>query len=357
MEDFLKQAVSSGLKNGATQMEVFGSRTRALHVTFEKKQVKTIETKVDRGIGIRALISTGGNTSLGSSFSMSIKPSVSSTNYVSMQIKVEISEAKEGSSGADAAAGITTSNRSAKTFVVVKDQQTVALGGLMKNKDEMVEEKIPLLGDIPIIGWLFKNVKKSRNKTNLLIFLTPYVIDDTADMNNIFFKQVERRQKFLDEHGFDEPEEFKDLKEKGKEMQKHQADDEREEKEAAQKALEEAKRDASSDAQLGAKKADQTSDQSKPRDVSADISKPAAAVTVSPAPAGQVAASPAPAQTNPAAAVKPAEQPVPETTPKTEPAPLAAPAQNPQETPGNLAVPQTLDEQLKPEPLAPGKAP
>ncbi len=70
MEDALGGAISFALKNGASQVEAFGSVTRTAHVTFEKKQVKTAESKIDRGIGIRALLTNGGS-SLGSSFSMS----------------------------------------------------------------------------------------------------------------------------------------------------------------------------------------------------------------------------------------------------------------------------------------------
>lgn len=71
MEDALKRAVSLGLKLGATQVEAFASSTNTLHLAFEKKQVKRIEDRSDRGIGLRVLLRNGASSSMGSSFTMS----------------------------------------------------------------------------------------------------------------------------------------------------------------------------------------------------------------------------------------------------------------------------------------------
>ena len=154
---------------------------------------------------------------------LSLKPSVSSTNYVTLKLKVNISEVT-----AQSEAGITTSNRDAKTVVVVKDQQTVVLGGLMKNQQRQQIYKIPFLGDIPILGWLFKNVENIREKTNLLIFLTPYVINDTTRLNEIFFRNLQKRQQFQEENDFEDSEEFKDLKRRGDAMLQREEEDRKE---------------------------------------------------------------------------------------------------------------------------------
>jgi len=66
--------------------------------------------------------------------------------------------------------------RSADTVVITPDGQTVVIGGLMRNDTGEVTSKIPLLGDIPLLGNLFKHKTSSNAKTELLIFLTPHVI-------------------------------------------------------------------------------------------------------------------------------------------------------------------------------------
>ena len=72
--------------------------------------------------------------------------------------------------------GVATTTRKAVTTVVVRDRDTVAMGGLMRDKTVESESKVPLLGDIPILGWLFKNKSKTVEKVNLLFFLTPKIM-------------------------------------------------------------------------------------------------------------------------------------------------------------------------------------
>jgi len=78
--------------------------------------------------------------------------------------------------------GVITSKKSATTTVIVQDEQTVVIGGLISDSINDTVKKVPLLGDIPILGWLFKTRSKSSTKTNLLIFLTPHVIKSPEDL-------------------------------------------------------------------------------------------------------------------------------------------------------------------------------
>ena len=66
--------------------------------------------------------------------------------------------------------------RSADTVVVTPDGQTVIIGGLMQNQKTQSESKIPFLGDIPLLGNLFKRKVKSNTETELMIFLTPHIV-------------------------------------------------------------------------------------------------------------------------------------------------------------------------------------
>jgi len=75
----------------------------------------------------------------------------------------------------------TTRKRSAKTTVVLRDGHTLVIGGLIQQNDEVSNFKIPLLGDIPLLGWLFKYQKKTYDKTNLFFFISPRIVRTPAD--------------------------------------------------------------------------------------------------------------------------------------------------------------------------------
>jgi general secretion pathway protein D len=115
-----------------------------------------------------------------------ITPQITEGEYIKLDIYQEISAVKNSKGEA---ADLVTTKRSAKTSVVVKDSDTVVIGGLIQTRDEDVVNKIPILGDIPLLGYLFKTKSKSRQKTNLLIMLTPQIVRNAADMAVITQKQ------------------------------------------------------------------------------------------------------------------------------------------------------------------------
>jgi general secretion pathway protein D len=105
---------------------------------------------------------------------LSLTPQITSDDNVRLDVNQEISDVIESSSLNDA--GPTTSKRSASTTVVVKDRETMVIGGLIRDNVTSSTMKVPLLGDIPILGWLFKYKTSRVEKTNLMIFITPYII-------------------------------------------------------------------------------------------------------------------------------------------------------------------------------------
>ncbi len=105
-----------------------------------------------------------------------ITPQITEGDYIKLDIYQEISAVKQESTEILTTIGPTTTKRSTKTSVVVKDNQTVVIGGLMEEREEESLAKVPLLGDIPILGWLFKSKTMEKKKTNLLVFLTPHVV-------------------------------------------------------------------------------------------------------------------------------------------------------------------------------------
>ena len=78
------------------------------------------------------------------------------------------------------AAGPSTNKRSIETAVVVDDGATIVIGGLIQDNFGMGEDKIPLLGDLPVIGNFFRYETRKRAKTNLMVFLRPQIIRDAA---------------------------------------------------------------------------------------------------------------------------------------------------------------------------------
>ena len=121
---------------------------------------------------------------------LKVKPQISESDFVKLNIFQEISSIAP--TQLDKAKDIITNKRNAKTVVVVKDTQNVVIGGLMQENIQEIENKVPLLGDIPLIGWLFKNKSKQHVKTNLMIFLTPHIIKTVEDMERITLSRQKR---------------------------------------------------------------------------------------------------------------------------------------------------------------------
>ena len=71
--------------------------------------------------------------------------------------------------------------REATTTITVKNQQTIVISGIRKEEENDIERKIPLLGDIPVLGNIFTSTEKSKGVTELLIFITPVVVDNPAE--------------------------------------------------------------------------------------------------------------------------------------------------------------------------------
>ncbi len=124
---------------------------------------------------------------------LKIKPQISEGEYIKLDIYQEISAVKDF--GTATAPNLGSTKRSAKTSVVVKNTDTVIIGGLIQDTDQVTESKIPLLGDIPLLGWLFKTKRTTHDKTNLLIMLTPRIIKDARDMAEV---SVNQRNSFSD---------------------------------------------------------------------------------------------------------------------------------------------------------------
>ncbi|MFH1438370.1 MAG: type II secretion system secretin GspD [Pseudomonadota bacterium] len=143
------------------------------------------------GYGMGPMVSVG-RQNVG--LTLRITPHINESDQIRMEIEIEISEVS-----GETDLGPLIDQRMAKTVSVVKDQQTVVLGGLITDNETETIDKVPFLGDIPILGYLFKKKKKRITKRNLLIFLTPYIIRDATDFRAIFNRKMEERREFIEQ--------------------------------------------------------------------------------------------------------------------------------------------------------------
>ena len=117
--------------------------------------------------------------------SLTITPQVNQAEVVRLEIGVEVIKLKDtGTTDSP-----TTFKRTAETTVVVHNEQTVVIGGMIGQDTTTGEYKVPLLGDIPVLGWLFKSHGNKQEKTNLYIFITPRIVENPAELADLYQKK------------------------------------------------------------------------------------------------------------------------------------------------------------------------
>lgn len=103
-----------------------------------------------------------------------VRPQINENGTVKLAVYQEVSKIE--SSTLTAANGPTTSKRSIESNVLVEDGSIIVIGGLLEDSYSLNEDKVPVLGDLPVLGNLFRSENRKRNKTNLMIFLRPTVL-------------------------------------------------------------------------------------------------------------------------------------------------------------------------------------
>lgn len=136
--------------------------------------------------------SLGGTQDAG--IELTVSPSISAGGYLRLNINLVVS-AFSGDS-ADASLPPPSLQRTIEATVTIPDGHTMIIGGVMTNDSRRGEDKIPILGDLPLIGFLFRNTNESASKTNLYFFLTPYIIaDDFATLDELTRLHIEEAEK------------------------------------------------------------------------------------------------------------------------------------------------------------------
>ncbi|MDH4061225.1 MAG: type II secretion system protein GspD, partial [Aquincola sp.] len=113
-----------------------------------------------------------------------IKPQIGESGTVRLAIFQESSDVITQATGTGNT-GPTTSKRSIESNVIVDDGTILVLGGLIEDRFEDTKNKVPLLGDIPVLGALFRSETRSRKRTNLMVFLRPVVMRSADDANKL----------------------------------------------------------------------------------------------------------------------------------------------------------------------------
>ena len=130
-----------------------------------------------------------------------VTPQISEGDTLRLKIFQELTDinsALQDGVGTADEVGVALFNRQIDNTVVVKDGETVVVGGLISDRWQNDEFKVPFLGDIPGLGWAFKTTSKELRKINLLVFLTPHIIRNAAEME---YETIRKRMDFEDDLG------------------------------------------------------------------------------------------------------------------------------------------------------------
>ena len=113
---------------------------------------------------------------------LEITPQINQADLLRLEIMVEVTKVKSANDFRPE-----TFKRTATTTVVVHNEETVVIGGMIGQDTSSAEHKVPLLGDLPLLGWLFKSYGEEVVKTNMFIFITPHIVESSAELASVYY--------------------------------------------------------------------------------------------------------------------------------------------------------------------------
>ncbi len=156
----------------------------------------TIQVGQTQSILTQAQQSTSGQGNIINNYSredigitLKVKPRLSSNNKVTLEVEAEIEDILPGSSAS--VDRPTTTKRKVVTNAIVNNGETIILGGLMKNSGGKNSTKVPILGEIPVLGRLFRSDADIESRVNVVIYLTPYIVRKSGDLQRLRTALVE----------------------------------------------------------------------------------------------------------------------------------------------------------------------
>ncbi|MHC4517597.1 MAG: type II secretion system protein GspD, partial [Planctomycetota bacterium] len=126
---------------------------------------------------------------------LQVRPSITPEKRVDMEIRVDLSQLTTEVVNSQPV----TSKVETKTNMIVRDGETIMLGGMLFEKDTLVKRKLPLLGDLPLVGGLFQHNDLEQGNTELIVFVTPFVIDEGQEMSEKTKAEIEDARLRLEE--------------------------------------------------------------------------------------------------------------------------------------------------------------
>lgn len=184
----------SGLQYGVFSLQQLQATFRALisrgegrylgkpKIIAMNNKAARIETSRNAAIGVESSTTeTATNSSTeraDTGLILEVTPQVNKEGYITLQVSPEYSDVTASQIAANGVTIYDPITRKAQTLVRVKNGQTVVIGGMLSSNESKTVRKVPLLGYIPIIGWLFTSVSSSRSNTDLVIFITPTILVD-----------------------------------------------------------------------------------------------------------------------------------------------------------------------------------
>ena len=190
------------LLDGATDVEILS----APNIVATDNQEARIEIGEDVPVLSESIVSTGGVTTQGVQYRktgiiLQVKPYINDNGLVRMEVTQEVSQVNDG-----ATSGINSpriSNRKATTYLIAEDGQHILIGGLMSTKNTETRTGIPLLKDLPMVGYLFGSKGHKVEKKELIFILTPHVIKSRAHADQLtreFAMKVHSLKRMLEEN-------------------------------------------------------------------------------------------------------------------------------------------------------------
>ncbi len=126
---------------------------------------------------------------------LKITPQINESDFIKLKIDQQLDEVE----GISPDLGPTTSKRKITNTVVVRDQQPVVIGGLITDRETTGVSKIPILGDLPLLGMFFRKTTKLLEKKNLLLIIVPHIIKDPSDLERMHENKMQQIREFAEE--------------------------------------------------------------------------------------------------------------------------------------------------------------
>lgn len=161
--------------------------------------IPIVTSRIDAATGGTGLSTSVNIERLDIGVTLRVTPQITEGNMIRLDIFQEITAINlalsliTNASAQDT--GVALSNRRVENTVVVGDGDTVVIGGLISDQYDDTIDKVPFLGDIPILGWMFKSTSRTLTKKNLLIFLTPHIVRSQQDL---IAETIRKREEFIE---------------------------------------------------------------------------------------------------------------------------------------------------------------